>query len=96
MKRADTNYIVDVLMTLSLIVVGVTGIILFFFFESGIRQGGYQTFFGVTKSSWNFFHEYIGLLMVFLMVLHFLLHWNWMVCMTKKLLSKKPSKCEIE
>jgi len=66
----DTNSIVDVLMTLSLIIVGITGVILFFFFESGVRQGGYQTFFGVTKSSWNFFHEYIGLLMVFLMAIH--------------------------
>lgn len=96
MKKANINYIVDVLMTLSLLVVGVTGVIIFFFFESGIRQGGYLTFFGITKNIWSFYHEYLGLFMVFIMVVHFLLHWNWMICMTKKFVSKKSDKCEIE
>lgn len=95
MKKANINYIIDALMTLSLIVVGATGVIIFFFFGSGIRQGGYQVFFGLTKNTWSFYHNYIGLFMVLLMAIHVLLHWNWMVCMTKKFISKKSDKCEI-
>ena len=95
MKRVDINYIVDILMTISLIIVGVTGVLLYFFFESGVRQGGYQTVLGITKNTWTFYHDHFGLLMFALMVLHLLLHWNWMVCMTKKLFKKNPKKCDI-
>ena len=95
MKKADINYIVDALMTVALVIVGITGVFLFIFFESGIRRGGYQEFLGITKHTWSFYHEYIGIFMTVLMVLHFLLHWNWMVCMTKKLFKKTSDKCEI-
>lgn len=95
MKKTDVNYIVDVILTIVLAIVGISGVILYLFFESGIRRGGYQTFLGITKHTWSFYHEYLGLFMVILMILHLLLHFNWMVCMTKKLFKKTTDKCEI-
>jgi uncharacterized BrkB/YihY/UPF0761 family membrane protein len=95
MKKAEINYIIDVFLTIALVVVGITGVFLFSFFESGIRRGGHQTFLGITKHTWAFYHEYFGLVMTGLMILHFFLHWNWMVCMTKKLFKKTSDKCEI-
>jgi hypothetical protein len=92
MERSKVNYFVDVLALISFLITGITGLIMYFFFEKGIRQGGYQEFLGVTKSTITNVHNHIGLLMVLLVLIHFILHWDWFFCMTKSLFASKKKK----
>lgn len=89
MDKSKINYFVDILALISFLITGITGLIIFFFLPGGIRQGGYQEFLGITKVTFVQFHNYSGILMVVLVLIHFILHWDWIVCMTKNLFKKK-------
>lgn len=92
--KLKTNYIVDFLMTVSFIITAITGLVLFFFFPSGVRQGRYQEFLGITKAVWINLHNWAGIIMIILVILHFVLHWDWIVSTTKGFFSKKKGKKE--
>ncbi len=92
MVNPRINYVVDFLMTISFIVTAITGLILFFFLPSGVKQGSYQTFLGIIKGTWSVVHDWSGIIFIILTLLHFILHWNWVVSMTKNLFKKKIGK----
>jgi len=92
MVNPRINYVVDFLITISFIVTAITGLILFFFLPSGVKQGSYQTFLGIIKGTWSAVHDWSGIIFIILIVLHFILHWNWVVSMTKNLFKKKIGK----
>jgi cytochrome b subunit of formate dehydrogenase len=94
MNKAKINYIVDFLAFISFVVTAVTGLAIFFFMPSGIRQGRLQEFIGIQKGTWSAAHDWFGIIFVILVIIHFFLHWNWVVCMTKNFF--KAEKCEIE
>jgi cytochrome b subunit of formate dehydrogenase len=86
---AKFNYWIDVLMVACLIVVGISGLVLYFAFVSGVPgQGRATTFLGTHKIDWQPWHNYVGLLFIALMVLHLILHWNFFWGMTKRLFVK--------
>lgn len=83
------NYWVDVLLVVFLGLVGGTGLILKFFFVSGVPGAGRRVlFFGFDKMSFLHFHEVVGFFMLIFMLLHLVLHFEWLSRMTKKLFSK--------
>lgn len=89
MKRGDVNYWVNVLLVICLLVVGVTGLILKFAFVSGEPGVGRRiVFMGFSKMDLLPWHEWFGLAMVVLMILHLILHFNWLKVMTGNLFSK--------
>ncbi|MBP8016447.1 DUF4405 domain-containing protein [Candidatus Gracilibacteria bacterium] len=73
-------------------ITSITGLIIFFFLPSGVRQGRFQEFMGITKEVWNFIHVWSGILIIIFVILHLILHYNWIICMTKNLFSKKNCK----
>lgn len=89
MDKNKLNYIIDFLMTLSFVVVAISGLVIFFFLPSGVRQGGLQEFWGIEKNTWVDIHNWSGIVFVVLVLLHFVLHWRWIVCMTKNIFSNK-------
>jgi len=38
-----------------------------------------------------FVHDWSGILMSVFVLIHLILHWNWIVCMTKNILKEKES-----
>lgn len=92
-NRARLNYFIDVLMGLSFLITAITGMVLFIFMPSGIRQGRHIVFLGMEKSKWIFLHDWSGILMIITVMIHFMLHWNWMICMTRCIFKKKVN-CE--
>lgn len=88
MDRSKVNYWIDFGMLLSFLVTAVTGIMLILFLPSGIRQGGYQMLWGVIKSTWLKVHTLAGLIMIILCIVHIILHWTWIVVMTKRIFKK--------
>jgi cytochrome b subunit of formate dehydrogenase len=84
MNKLKINYLVDFIAFISFLVTSVTGLIIFIFLPSGVRQGRLQEFIGITKEVWNFIHIWSGILMLVLVIIHLILHWDWIVFTTKK------------
>jgi cytochrome b subunit of formate dehydrogenase len=89
MEKAKINYIIDFLAGISFLITAITGLVIFFFLPSGVRQGSYQTFLGIIKGTWTIVHDWAGILFILLVIIHFMLHWDWIVCMTRKIFQRK-------
>jgi hypothetical protein len=79
MNRAKLNYFVDLGLFISFILVALTGIIKFPLF--GLRK----VYF------WNMhiIHDWSGIILTCLVLIHLILHWNWIVSMTKSFFRKR-------
>lgn len=80
MDRANLNYFIDALMILFFLLTGITGIIKMPSFPFVFRQGIFQV---ITKV-----HDYSGFIFLVLVIIHLILHFLWIKCMTKTLLDK--------
>lgn len=85
MQKAKLNYIIDVLLGISFLVVGITGIIKMSMISSALGL----TYPFLRDSGFNFVHDWSGILMIVFAIIHIALHWNWIVGMTKLMLNKK-------
>jgi hypothetical protein len=85
MQKAKLNYLIDVLLGISFLIVGITGIIKMPMISSALGL----TYPVLRDSGFNFLHDWSGILMVILVIIHIALHWNWIVGMTKMMLSRK-------
>jgi len=83
------NYIVDFLMFVCFLITAISGI-LFLLFPEGRRSGWYQIG-GLTKGELKDFHTIFGILMIIFGAIHFLLHWRWIVAMTKSFFKKEKN-----
>ena len=96
MRRCDVNYWIDVLLVICLIVVAISGLVLYFAFVSGSPGGGRSvTFLGTHKVDWQPWHNLFGLAMTVLMVLHLIMHFNFLNVMTRNLFKKKKNSREL-
>ena len=87
MNRAKLNYLVDFSMFISFLVTAITGLILKFFLSSG-KRSGQNEFLGIIKGNWELVHDWIGILLIFIVIIHIVLHWNWIVSMTRGLFKR--------
>ena len=92
MNKQKINYVIDFLALISFLVTAFSGLTIKFFMPSGVRQGRLQEFLGLRKEFWSEIHDWFGIIFIVLVVVHFLLHWDWIVCMTKSFF--KADKCE--
>ncbi|WMW24562.1 DUF4405 domain-containing protein [Methanolobus sediminis] len=99
MNISKLNYYVDILLAVLFIVVAITGFVLYLVIPSGVRQGRYQEFIGITKVTWTLIHNRSAILLTLLTGLHFVLHKRWMCCMTRNLFKRegdrKNTECEM-
>jgi cytochrome b subunit of formate dehydrogenase len=91
-KKARLNYAVDLLIGVAFILSALSGMILFFA-PSGY-QGGRNPYYAqpvlfLSTQTWNILHTYSSIAMISGVGAHLVLHWEWMVCMTKRLLTVK-------
>jgi hypothetical protein len=105
MSKAKLNYIVDVIIGLGFILASLSGLISFFA-PSGY-QGGRNPYYQqpvlfLTTHTWNVLHTWSSMAMIAGVGAHLVLHWEWMVCMTRKMfVTRRPGKekaatCPIE
>lgn len=92
MEKPRINYVVDFLALISFVATALSGLAIKFFMPSGVRQGRLQEFLGVQKGTWSEIHDWFGILLIIFVIIHFILHWNWIICMTKNIF--KADKCE--
>lgn len=77
MNKTKVNYWVDLVIALAFIMSAISGIV-FLFPLNG------TTALGITYLTWNQIHTWGSLLMVAGVFAHLVLHWKWIVAMTKK------------
>lgn len=89
MNKSKLNYFVDLLMAIAFIITSISGLVLFFFLPEGRGRAGDTYFLGLVRHDWRLIHDWSGIAMVVLVLLHLVLHWQWIVCMTKNFLGRE-------
>ena len=92
MSRTKLNYMLDAVVALAFILAAVSGII-FLFAGSGGYQGGRNLSFrtemlGIDRRVWSDLHTWVGLVMIAGVVIHLVIHWKWIVCMTTRMVKE--------
>lgn len=99
-NKAKLNYLVDALIAIGFIISLASGAILLFNADSGYMGGRNPRFnqsiilFG--KYTWKEIHNWSSLIMAAGVFFHFLLHWNWIVCMTKKIFKREAKQLQCD
>jgi hypothetical protein len=103
-NKAKLNYLLDVVIGLAFALSGATGIA-FLLMGSGGYQGGRNPDFktallGLSRGTWDDLHTWTSLVMIAGVLVHLVLHWRWIICVTKKMLPSLPRRaneqvCEV-
>ncbi|WP_394339185.1 DUF4405 domain-containing protein [Methanosarcina sp. UBA411] len=78
----------DLALTIFFLVVASTGLFMYFFIPSGIPRGKYVVYMGLMKATWLWIHSKAGILIVILVIIHLILHRQWIVHTTKSFFRK--------
>ena len=89
MKEAQRNYYVDTVIGIAFLVAAVSALVFlvpidWIDFSSSMTP----TILGVDFGVWQTLHKWGGIVMLIGVVVHQLLHWKWIVAMTKKVLPR--------
>ena len=80
MNKTKVNYWVDVAIGISFLASAVSGLV--FFFDNGTGT----TSLGLSFRVWDSLHTWGGMIMIAGVAAHLVLHWNWIVGMTKRMI----------
>ncbi|MCF7866380.1 DUF4405 domain-containing protein [Candidatus Woesearchaeota archaeon] len=88
MNKNVQNYIIDICLLISFIITFFTGI---------FKWPGLLDFLNMNPRSFNFylinkFHDWSGLAMGLFVLIHIMLHWKWIITMTKKIIRGKNNE----
>ena len=86
MNRTKLNYLIDVGLALSFFICFVTGLIKWPGLISIIGVSAYNV---LHVPNISIMHDRSGLIMGLLVLIHLVLHWKWIVCVTKSMVGKK-------
>ena len=91
MEQTKINYLVNLVMGAAFVLVAVTGLMKF---------PGILRFFGIRSINLPIgrisqIHDWSGIVLAVFVLIHLVLHWKWIFCMTKGMFIKKgEKKCE--
>jgi hypothetical protein len=81
------NWLLDVVVFACGLIASITGIY-FLFLPSGGYRGGRNPYYGITflfdRHTWEDWHTWLGLAMIFAVLIHVAIHWSWIRTMTKR------------
>lgn len=88
MKKNTPNFIVDLVSFIVLLCIFFTGVIMKYILPPGSGGRGYgyrggaeadrvRQFISMTRHEWGSVHFYLAILFIILMIVHIVLHWNW-------------------
>lgn len=106
MRKSTRNYLLVLIMFLLALFQVVSGFVLWLVLPRG---GGYMGGRGLTeeavflwsRDTWSTFHNWVAVGLLVMVVIHIILHWRWIVFMTKASWAKRaitktpPGKDEI-
>ena len=98
MNKARLNYMLDAVIGAAFVISAATGMA-FLLMGSGGYQGGRNPAFrtallGISREAWSDLHTWASLVMITGVVVHLVLHWKWIVCVTKQMLPARRRRIE--
>ncbi|KAA3659569.1 MAG: DUF4405 domain-containing protein [Chloroflexi bacterium] len=99
MNKVKQNYYVDTIIGTAFLFTAISALV--FLIPTGwinFSVSTTPTVLGVDFGVWQFLHKWAGIAMLIGVVVHQLLHWKWIVTMTKKVLPgfKPPNRKQTE
>jgi hypothetical protein len=96
-KKAALNYWVDVIAGVAFAAAAVSGIVLLFAGSGGGYHGGRNRAYVASSLSlsrwfWKDLHDWSAVLATIGVLGHFVLHWDWLACMTRGLFRPGASR----
>jgi hypothetical protein len=96
MNKTKLNYSLDAVIGVAFALSAVTGMA-FLLMGSGGYQGGRNPGFatellGISRTTWSDLHTWASLVMIAGVVVHLVLHWKWIVCVTKQMVPSRPRR----
>ena len=91
MRRATVNFIVNLASFVVLLVLSASGIIIALPHEHG---QGENRILGLGRGQWGDLHLWLGIAFVVLMLVHIILHWDWISCFVKSMFRPGTTKEE--
>lgn len=103
MKKVYMNYALDAVIALAFVVSAVSGLAFVFMGDNGYQGGRNASFatalWGIPRASWSDLHLLSSLVMMAGVLIHLVLHWKWITCVSKQLIPELPRKkqeaCEV-
>jgi len=81
MKRSRKNFVVDSLAFVFFVFLVSTGVILHYILPPG--SGHSKSIWGMGRHDWGDIHFYVSVGFLSILVIHLILHWNWIVSLIK-------------
>lgn len=97
---ARLNFSLDSLLFVAFFLSSLSGLIVWLVLPAGGHRGGrnplaHAALLGLTRHDWSDLHLWAGLAVITILLIHLALHWNWLVCMTRRYAwpaSSRPAK----
>jgi hypothetical protein len=85
--KTQSNWLIDAFVAIGGLLAAISGLY-FLFLPSGGYQGGRNPAYGINilldRHTWDDVHTWGGVLMIAAIVVHFAIHWRWVVRMSRK------------
>jgi hypothetical protein len=92
--QGKMRYAVDVLIGIAFILSALSGLVLLFApsgYQGGRNPYYLETVLFLSTHDWNTVHTWSSMALISGVGAHLVLHWGWMVSVTKKLLARRPA-----
>jgi hypothetical protein len=96
--QARLNFSLDSLLLTTFGVVNLSGLTIWLILTAGGYRGGRNplhsaALFGLARADWIDLHLWAGLVMMVIVAVHLLLHWQWIVCSLRNY--TRPVRCDL-
>ncbi len=87
-RITQRNWWIDAVLVSSALIAALSGLY-FLYFPSGGYQGGRNPYYNIqflfSRHTWGDLHMWGGVVMIAIAVIHLILHWSWVVNMTRRM-----------
>ena len=94
-KITQRNWWIDAVLFGSALIAALSGLY-FLYFPSGGYQGGRNPYYNIqvlfSRHTWGDLHMWGGVVMIVIAIIHLILHWSWVVNMTRRMLKDLTGK----
>jgi len=100
-QQVRINFTLDSLMFVTFFLSGLSGLVAWLVLPSGGYRGGRNPFYGLTllglaRHDWSDLHLWASLVLMAILLIHLVLHWQWLVCVIRRYTQTavcQPGKC---
>jgi len=101
MSRSTLNFVLDLVSFLNLLGLAITGFVMRYVLPPGTgglgrtlhgdsgRGINVEELWSMTRHEWGSIHFYLAVAFIVLMVIHIILHWTWIKCYVKSVVSRR-------